>query len=119
MRIKRIAALTALFMLMAVFTFSLTVFAEPVDATTAPAAPAAPVTETTTPAPAPTAAPTVPAPTLSPNALTPNGQASVLNYYQSDSDDKEFTRLLHRRVTSFIWSWTERVALKTSTFSMP
>ena len=45
MRIKRIAALTALFMLMAVFTFSLTVFAEPVDATTAPAAPAAPVTE--------------------------------------------------------------------------
>ena len=90
MRIKRIAALTALFMLMAVFTFSLTVFAEPVDATTAPAAPAAPVAETTAPAPAPTAALTVPAPTLSPNALTPNGQASVLNYYQSDSDDKEF-----------------------------
>ena len=90
MRIKRIAALTALFMLMAVFTFSLTVFAEPGDTTTAPAAPAAPVTETTAPAPAPTAAPTVPAPTLSPNALTPNGQASVLNYYQSDSDDKEF-----------------------------
>lgn len=90
MRIKRIAALTALFMMMAVFTFSLTVFAEPVDATTAPAAPAAPVTETTTPAPAPTTAPTISAPTLSPNALTPNGQASVLNYYQSDSDDKEF-----------------------------
>ena len=90
MRIKRIAALAALFMLMAVFTFSLTVFAEPVDTTTAPAAPAAPVAETTAPAPAPTVAPTVPAPTLSPNALTPNGQASVLNYYQSDSDDKEF-----------------------------
>lgn len=90
MRIKRIAALTALFMLMAVFICSLTVFAEPVDATTAPAAPTAPVTQETAPAPAPTAAPTVPAPTLSPNALTPNGQASVLNYYQSDSDDKEF-----------------------------
>lgn len=46
MKIKRIAALTAVFMLMAVFTLSLTVFAEPVDATTAPAAPAAPVTPT-------------------------------------------------------------------------
>ena len=38
----------------------------------------------------PTAAPTVPAPTLSPNAITPDGQASVLDYYQSDSDEKEF-----------------------------
>lgn len=96
MRIKRIAALTALFMLMAVFVCSLTVFAVPVeDETTAPAAPAAPAAQTPqtqTPAPAaePTVAPAAPEPTLSPNALTPDGQASVLNYYQSDSDDKEF-----------------------------
>lgn len=91
MKIKRIAALTAVFMLMAVFTLSLTVFAEPVDATTAPAAPAAPVTPTvnTPQTVQPTEAPTQ-APTLSPNAITPDGQASVLDYYKSDSDDKEF-----------------------------
>ena len=91
MRIKRMFALTALFMLIAAFTFSLTVFAEPVDATTAPpapAVPAAPATDTVQ-TPQPTEAP-APTPTLSPNALTPNGQASVLNYYQSESDDKEF-----------------------------
>lgn len=94
MKIKRIFALTALFMLIAVFSFSLTVFAVPVeDETTAPAAPVAPVEETpqtVTPAAEPTVAPVAPVPTLSPNALTPDGQASILNYYQSDSDDKEF-----------------------------
>ena len=64
MRIKRIAALTALFLLTAAFVCSLNVFAAPVEETTAP--------------------------TLPPSAFTPDGQGSVLDYVENETDEKLF-----------------------------
>lgn len=64
MRIKRIAALTALFLLTAAFVCSLNVFAAPVEETTAP--------------------------TLPPGAFTPDGQGSVLDYVENETDEKLF-----------------------------
>ena len=58
MRIKRITALTALFLLTAAFVCSLNVFAAPVEKTTAPA-PTAPVATQST-QPTEPAAPTLP-----------------------------------------------------------
>ena len=83
MRIKRIAALTALFLLTAAFVCSLNVFAAPVEETTAPA-PTAPVATQST-------QPTEPAaPTLPPGAFTPDGQGSVLDYVENETDEKLF-----------------------------
>ena len=83
MRIKRIAALTALFLLTAAFVCSLNVFAAPVEETDAPA-PTAPVATQST-------QPTEPAaPTLPPGAFTPDGQGSVLDYVENETDEKLF-----------------------------
>ena len=83
MRIKRIAALTALFLLTAAFVCSLNVFAAPVEETDAPT-PTAPVatqgTQPTEPA----------APTLPSGAFTPDGQGSVLDYVENETDEKLF-----------------------------
>lgn len=83
MRIKRIAAMTALFLLTAAFVCSLNVFAAPVEETTAPA-PSVPVatqsTQSTEPA----------APTMPPGAFTPDGQGSVLDYVENENDEKLF-----------------------------
>ena len=64
MRIKRMTALTALFLLTAAFVCSLNVFAAPVEETTAP--------------------------TLPPGAFTPDGQGSVLDYVENETDEKLF-----------------------------
>ena len=83
MRIKRIAALTALFLLTAAFVCSLNVFAAPVEETDAPA-PTAPVATQGT-------QPTEPvAPTLPSGAFTPDGQGSVLDYVENETDEKLF-----------------------------
>ena len=109
MRIKRVAALITLCLLFATLAISMTVFAAPVEGESAPSAVAPAVVETTAAASAvePVAQPTdppavkpaavpvpepteTPDPTLSPNAITPDGQGSVLNYYKSESDEKQF-----------------------------
>lgn len=83
MRIKRMTVLLMLFLLIAASSFSLTVFAEPVDETTAPAVSESDSEQDVRVTEQPTQ-------TLSPNAITPSGQGSVLNYYENDNDDKQF-----------------------------
>ena len=107
MKAKRFAVLLVLLMLMAALTLSLIVFAAPTEGKPALTdetifftetqdipvkQPAVTSVEPTASIKAPVAAPTT-EPTsapLSPDALTPDGQATVLDYYKFETDEKHF-----------------------------
>ena len=107
MKAKRFAVLLVLLMLMTALTLSLIVFAAPTNGEAALTdetilftetqdipvkQPAVTSVEPTVTIKAPVAAPTA-EPTsapLSPDALTPDGQATVLDYYKFETDEKQF-----------------------------
>ena len=107
MKAKRFAVLLVLLMLMTALTLSLIVFAAPTEGKPALTdetilftetqdipvkQPAVTSVEATASIKAPVAAPTT-EPTsapLSPDALTPDGQATVLDYYKFETDEKQF-----------------------------